>query len=109
MKTQFGPVDGDRTEIVMIERSALMRSLKLLLPVFGLVLGLISTVLLAVFSDSTSRSSYAFAGESTSSAGLSFSENPLLFVVVVPLLCAVLGWLTALVLTKRGWVMSRSR
>lgn len=85
-----------------------MRSLTILLTVFGLILGLVATIVLAFFSDSTSRSNFAFAGESTSSSGVSFTETPLLFVVVVPVLCAALGWITALTLGKRGWVVSRA-
>ncbi|MGB3170716.1 MAG: hypothetical protein WBB62_14815 [Rhodococcus sp. (in: high G+C Gram-positive bacteria)] len=83
-----------------------MRSLKALLTVFGLALGLVTTVVLAFLSDATSRSTFAFVDESTSSTGVSFTQTPLLFVVGVPLVCAVLGWITALILTKRGWAVS---
>lgn|GEM_PF-2931127 len=52
------------------------------------------------------QSTFAFVDESTSSTGVSFTQTPLLFVVGVPLVCAVLGWITALILTKRGWAVS---
>nr|WP_296780335.1 hypothetical protein [Rhodococcus sp. (in: high G+C Gram-positive bacteria)] len=81
--------------------------MSVLLTTFGFVLGLLTTVGLAAFSDGTSRSDYAFAGQDTISIGLTFTEAPVLYVICVLIVCALIGWLTAVVLVKRDWTITR--
>lgn len=85
-----------------------MRSLRALLSLFGLGIGLLATVVLELFSSAPSRSDYAFVVGRSTPTVLSFTETPLVFVVGVPILCALVGWVTALVLTRRGWAIGRA-
>ena len=87
-----------------------MRSLKVLLTVFGLVMGFVVTLVLALFSSGPTRSNYAFvSGHSESTVNFSaFTDSPLYFVIGVPVAGALIGWVTAWVLIRRGWRMNRS-
>ncbi|WP_032402332.1 hypothetical protein [Rhodococcoides fascians] len=84
-----------------------MRSLKVLLSVFGFGVGLVATLVIVLFSSVPTRSTYAFVDGSRSQS-LNFVEMPGYFVIGIPVICAVLGWLTASVLIKRGCELSRT-
>lgn len=85
-----------------------MRSVRGLLAGFGCVIGLLAVLVLAALSSGTSRIDYAFVDGRSTPTVLSFTETPILFVVVVPIVCALLGWMTAALCTKRGWVLAKT-
>ncbi|CCQ15892.1 putative uncharacterized protein [Rhodococcus sp. AW25M09] len=84
-----------------------MRGMKVLLSVFGFGVGLVATLVIALFSSAPSRSTYALV-DGGSSNPLNFMETPSYFIIGIPLICALLGWITAYVLIKRGWELSHT-
>ncbi|WP_305091443.1 hypothetical protein [Prescottella sp. R16] len=90
-----------------------MRALRILLSCFGFVTGLLVNACLlleSVWMDEPTRTTFSSVGDDTYGT-VSYALDPWSagILLVVPVVGALLGWLTGALAGRAGWVLTRTR